>query len=708
MMLTGSTPEGRIAYAAMFRDAVKHVIGREIRELSPAEIEGEVWKREPGFFSQEEIAKLDANLPLERQKEMFAYAELLGMMERPTSGLDEQQVIAMGGGYGTYEDLFPPGSEPPAEPLDPRPMVEQSIREHEVIAEVIPELGKHQDVYQRGGQLVEVTEDSVAENKRIQLVFSTPRIRPIPRPRLRSLISECVRLFEVKGEGEDATEKDVRPADWLVNGISDAGSYPRVRHLEAIVETPILREDGSILQTPGYDDASGILYRPSAPFPDLPENPSKDDALRAVASIHELVKQFPFASKVHRASWLAALLTPLARFAFRGPSPLFLIDANIRGIGKGLLCEVISQIALGRKFAIATYARNDEEMGKVVQSIAKSGERTFLLDNVTGLLGSATLDAALTADEWQGRDLMTNDAPRRPLLVTWYATGNNVSVGADTCRRVCHIRLETTNENPENREGFKFPRLAAHVAANRVEYLSAALTILRAYWVAGRPDQGLKPWGSFEGWSDVVRSCVNWLTGFDPGATRQELAEQADTSASLLRSMLHGWLELDGGRTGVPTTEAFRQLKEYPNRFHALREAVAELPSSRGKEAGSRDASYWLRSHRDRFMDGLCFSEWKDRNKTSHWKVVTAGDAGDEGDVFLHTRSESEPTHSPTGPRACAHPGADTRETSPASPASPAPTGACPKCGGCAEMVAAAAGVQLWECKCGHYWKGEW
>lgn len=107
MMLTDSTPEGRIAYAAMFRDAVKHVIGREIRELSPAEIEGEVWKQEPGFFSQEEMAKLDANLPLERQKEMIIYAELLGMMERPTSGLDEQQVIAMGGGYGTYDDLFP-------------------------------------------------------------------------------------------------------------------------------------------------------------------------------------------------------------------------------------------------------------------------------------------------------------------------------------------------------------------------------------------------------------------------------------------------------------------------------------------------------------------------------------------------------------------------------------------------------------------------
>ena len=46
-----------------------------------------------------------------------------------------------------------------------------------------------------------------------------------------------------------------------------------------------------------------------------------------------MVADFPFAQPEHKSTFLAFLLTALARYAFSGPAPLFLIDANVRGSG---------------------------------------------------------------------------------------------------------------------------------------------------------------------------------------------------------------------------------------------------------------------------------------------------------------------------------------------------------------------------------------
>src|SRR5262249_4882626 len=62
-------------------------------------------------------------------------------------------------------------------------------------------------------------------------------------------------------------------------------------------------------------------------------------------------------------------------------------------------------------------------------------------DNLEGRFGNAVLDAALTGTSWKDRILGVNRMAEAPLYMTWYATGNNVIVAADTARRVCHVRL---------------------------------------------------------------------------------------------------------------------------------------------------------------------------------------------------------------------------------------------------------------------------
>ena len=54
--------------------------------------------------------------------------------------------------------------------------------------------------------------------------------------------------------------------------------------LTGIIHTPFLRADGSICELPGYDAASGLLFKPDdQSFPPMPQQPSKADAIAALA-----------------------------------------------------------------------------------------------------------------------------------------------------------------------------------------------------------------------------------------------------------------------------------------------------------------------------------------------------------------------------------------------------------------------------------------
>ena len=215
---------------------------------------------------------------------------------------------------------------------------------------------------------------------------------------------------------------------------------------------------------------------------------------------------FPFAKPEHRAAWLAFVLTPLARHAFSGPSPLFLIDANTRGSGKSLLADVGGILATGTTLARMSNPRDDEECRKRITALALAGDSMVLIDNIIGNLGCASLDAALTSpDSWKDRILGKSEMVELPLSLTWTATGNNVMLEADTSRRTLQIRLDSPEENPELRSGFQIPHLVAHVKQQRAALVAAGLTILSAYHTAGRPRMNLPPWGSFDAWSALIR-----------------------------------------------------------------------------------------------------------------------------------------------------------------------------------------------------------
>lgn len=545
---------------------------------------------------------------------------------------------------------------------DERVEIEISTDEAVVNEAVIKALAKDDRLYQRAGKLVHVV--SGANHDGIDRPEDAPRVLSMTLAGLRERLTRVARFMTVDGEGQF---KPAHPPKWCYEAVAARGQWSGIRSLAGVVTTPVLRPDGSVLSSPGYDLATGLLFDPQDVLYPAIKHPSHADAVRAAAGLMELVADFPFAKPDHGAAWLSYLLTPLARFAFTGPTPLFLIDANIRGSGKSILCDVVSLIVSGREMSRMANPKDDDECRKRITALALAGDTLCLIDNIIGGLGCASLDAALTGTVWKDRVLGSSEIVDLPLLVTWSATGNNVVLHADTSRRVAHIRLESRLENPEQREGFKHPNLKAYVRQHRPKLLADALTILAAFCHAGRPQQKLPTWGSFEGWSDLIRQAVVWCGQLDPGATRTELVERSDRDAVAVRELLAGWDELDPDCFGVTTAKILELLSQHPDKYEQVLNAVLELcPAQAGKLPTSQSLGSKFGHLRGRVVSGRYLDSRPNRNKTAAWFVcqTIAGDAGDAGPFSAnpHARAHArKETQSGRGP-----------EKEPSEPASPA------------------------------------
>jgi hypothetical protein len=575
-----------------------------------------------------------------------------------------------------------------------KPEIVVTTDREDVVNQAIDALATSPRVMQRGGMLAHIVHDSTPP-KIIKRNGCAPRIVPLELPTLAEQLSTAADFVKIDyADGEEVTTPIHAPR-WVVETLAARGQWPGIKPLIGVVETPTLRPDGTIISEPGYDEETGLFLAPSIKFPPCPENPSLTDARQAAAELLEVVCDFPFQENSHRAAWLAAALTPPAKFAIDGPTPLIAIDANTRGTGKTLCVDTIGMIYTGDKLPRTSAPATDEEMSKAILAIATAGEPMVLFDNQERPFGGPAIDAALTGTSWSGRILgFSKMSGRIPLHTQWFVSGNNLDLQADTARRTLHIYLETREENPENRTGFKHSNLPAWILDNRARLAVAAVTILRAFCLAGRQRVRGEPWGSFEAWSDLVRSAVAWLDMpnlGDPADTRTNLATESDQSANVLRMLLDGWSEADPNCVGMTARQALELLDEpvtteYPDKFPKLRAAIDEITPI-GKAPNTKSLGSKIRRMKGRISGGKRFVKAETQDNTVLWKVeksrasseqsqnnsqgvyldsgvYSSSYAGEkinnssEGDNYLTSQYISEPTKptEPSKPRtACDH-----------------------------------------------------
>lgn len=501
---------------------------------------------------------------------------------------------------------------------DDRPVILLSTEEKQNNDETIKALARAKGLYQYQGSLVKIMSDDSPAAEGIRSRFA-PRIVKMSPAELREILT-TVAVFKTKRTSKNGTvnveyEASARPPAWCTSAVFNRGDWPGLPHLEGVVDNPVILKDGSILERHGYDKETGLIQAYSGPSLQVPDRPTQENAKYALQSLLSAVDDFPFASDAHRYAWAAALLTVLTRYAFNGPAPLFLAESNVRGAGKGKLFNCIGRITTGRDFPVTVRPKTEDELKKLVTSLLASGDTMVLFDNLDGDFGSGNLDAALTGTTWKDRELGASSMIEKHMALTWFATGNNVEIKADTARRVCPIRLHSPLEKPEDRKDFKHPNLLEWIDSKRTCFLRDAFIVLRAFILDGLPEQSLEPWGSYEGWSGLVRKAIVFAGGVDPIAANRELKAYSDPVPKHMDVLLRSWEKIDGQEHGMTSKELIRR---------ANGDSFAEAKSHFVDFKGALDEL--LTKVEPKKLGELC-KKYKGRNFNGRM-IVPAGSAG--------------------------------------------------------------------------------
>ncbi len=409
-------------------------------------------------------------------------------------------------------------------------------------------------IFVRNGSLARVRQD---EDGR-------PLIDTVGEDDLRHRAGRCANFIKVLRQ--DGVKAAPPPLGVVKDILAAEKTWP-FPALLGVTETPVLRPDGSVLDRPGYDSGTRLVYVPTASLsiPAIPNAPTQTDAKEAAKFIlDEVLVDFPFVADgqdgrfASRANMLGTELTPVVRPTIDGPTPLHVIDAPIAGSGKGLLSSVIAFIATGRPSAVISAPESDAEMRKAITAALLSGSSVLSIDNITVTLRWSSLSAAITASVWDDRILGVSKTCNVPVKVTWLVNGNNVRLGGDLPRRAVWIRIDPKHARPWERSGFRHPQLLRWVAQHRGEIVAALLTMARAWHVAGRPTSEPSI-GSFESWSEVIGGILAFagVPGFLEN--RNDMLEQADEDAPEWEAFLLAWQD-EFGDEAVTTAQVADRL----------------------------------------------------------------------------------------------------------------------------------------------------
>lgn len=330
-----------------------------------------------------------------------------------------------------------------------------------------------------------------------------------------------------------------------------------LRVLRGTVEAPTLRRDGSLLAAPGYDEASQLfLDTGGVEFPPVPDAPTSDDAIAALALLKGPIKDFPFEADAEgdlggpssaRSVAISAILTGVVRRSI-ATAPAHAIDAPVMGTGKTKVSELASVIAVGRKPTAVSFGSSQEEFQKRLFSVLYKGDAVVIIDNVEQEVESDEFCTILTSEQWQSRVLGVSKMATVPTNVLWLLNGNRMTFKGDITDRVIVCNMDARVEDPKARTFDREP--VAYALEHRAELVVAALTILRAHAVAGFPGaRGLSP-SRFPDWDRMVRGALVWLGEPDPQDTRSRLVS-VDPVRETHRALMKVWREGIGLRTPV-------------------------------------------------------------------------------------------------------------------------------------------------------------
>jgi hypothetical protein len=517
---------------------------------------------------------------------------------------------------------------------DDRPVIEIKDGELSDIASLAEDALFYADlpIYQRSGKLVRpITETVDASHGRTTMVA---QLHMMDAVYTRDTLCRYINFQKYDGR-KKALRKVNPPKEIAVTILARAGEW-MFSPIAGVITTPTMRPDGSLLNRICYDEATRLLLIDLPAMPPIPDKPTRDDALKAIALIEDLLVEFPFVDEVAKAVALSAIITPVVRAAFP-VAPMHVARAPTSGSGKSYLWDIVAAIVIGQPMPVMAAGANAEETEKRLGAALLAGQSLISIDNVNGELGGDALCQIIERPIVDVRVLGKSERVRIEARGTsTFASGNNIIIVGDVCRRVITCTLDPQMERPELRQFKSNP--VKRVLQNRGAYIAACLTFCRAYLVAGRPQLAPKL-ASFEGWSDAVRSALIWCGKAD-AVLSMEVARMEDPERAELADMLNAWADSIGIghehrstlasviETANKMTVGIEPEPEKPELFAAVQAAAFAVTLKRGLKPDAKLLGLWMQRRKGRVIDGKRFAVKSNPKGGSTWWIeqVSAGD----------------------------------------------------------------------------------
>ena len=447
------------------------------------------------------------------------------------------------------------------------------------------ELSKTTRHYQRAGIIITVATDPATH---------ATNVSALSLPSLTRVLAGIV-VWQ-RFDKRDSSWVTCDPSDKHIRILHDASQYPHLPILNGIARQPYLRPDYTLVHTAGYDSKTGMFGVFNPQRFNVPDNPTREEAETALVKLIELISEFPFKTDHDQVATLAAIITATIRPSLR-LAPMFHVKAPQIASGKSFLCQLISSFATPEKSTPHSFPSDDEEMRKLLLAELLTAPAVIEFDNLTSdLLPHKSLCTALTSENMSDRILGQSKTAEVGTRALFLSSGNNVEPVRDMTRRTITIHLDPQCETPATRDYIKNP--VAEVARDRGEFISAALIIVRAWVVAGKPITAVKSLNSYGDWSDLCRQPLLWLDLKDPAnSVFESMAHDPDRNE--LDAFLGVWRHRYGSRS-ISVKKIASDTSHYPD----LKEVIPYFVFEHGV-INNVKLGRWIKRHSGRVVNGL-------------------------------------------------------------------------------------------------------
>jgi hypothetical protein len=474
---------------------------------------------------------------------------------------------------------------------------------HRIANTAEAELAATDRYYQRGGLIVSVLTDPET---------GATQIKPITQNGLlRALAGVAV---WTRYDARTGADVECDPPSRHVSVVFDAERYEHLPPLAGLARQPHFRRDGSLVIEAGFDPSTGMYGVFDARAFGVPTGPTRQQAADALEEIVQLLSEFEFNSSTDLSAALAGILTATVRSSL-ATAPMFHIKAPQIASGKSYLSSIIAAFATPNSVSATGFPASDEECQKQLLALLLEAPGVVMYDNLTtDLLPHKALCSALTEEHLTGRILGVSKTATVGTRALFLSSGNNVEPVRDMTRRTVVITLDPKVETPASRQFIGNPLGA--VRAERSRFVSLALTVITAWFNAGKPKTPCKPLNSFEQWSEWVRQPLMWLGQADPVQKVFEVMSH-DPDRETLGRLLHAWRSAFGK---VPTMirEAVSTAEIAGN--GELREAMCDVAEESG-EINRRRLGKWIARHAGRIVDGMRFVKASGTTSAERWRI---------------------------------------------------------------------------------------